>query len=604
MAPRKKVLHVFADLDLPLDSVTQTFALLARRNGGKTYGMGVMAEEMLSAGMMIVIIDTMGVFWGLKSSTDGKSPGYPVLILGGERADLPLEPGAGRTVADFVVEERVPTILDLSLMGENEKRTFVGQFAQQLYFKNREPMHLFVDEADEFAAQSPFSTQEKVCLGAMQNVVRRGRIRGLGITLATQRSAVISKSVLTQTECLIALQTTAPQDLDAVREWIKYQGDKDQTDEIIGSLPKFTPKTGECYVYSPGWLQVLKRTRFRKKTTFDSSRTPEIGEQLSAPKTLAEVDLTKLKGGMADAVQRAENSDPSKLQARVRQLTEELSQLKSREGPSRETVIQLQLDASHRTLTWANKTWIDWLKATFDQPFSVAAAELQSALERVSSDQLPMTQELPVCELTGTCQPQDERGRLPLELPPVNQAEEREWMRQRISGVADPCGDLESKGGGMGSSAPERMLAALVQHGGELHDSRLAALAGIPVRKSTYRNALTSLRTSGYIESNGKIRILTPKGRMAIGLDPPKLPAPGAALIQYWRSKLGNGAPLKIFNALIGFYPAATSLQMVAVSCDLNAKTSTVRNAMTVLRNFSLIEGRGDGLRANPNLFK
>lgn len=288
------------NLSLPDDSITQTFALLARRGAGKTHTASVMAEEMLSAGHMIVWLDPIGVAWGLRSH-------YSVAILGGEHADIPLQPTAGKLVADFLVDKRLPSILDLSGFGENEMRRFVGEFCQRFYERNRQPAHVFIDEADEFAPQSATGGDIAKCLGAMQNLVRRGRARGIGCTLITQRSAVLNKSVLTQTECLIAMQTTAPHDLKAIESWVKYHGTAEECSDLIATLPKL--QQGEAWVYSPGWLKILKRVTFRHRTSFDSSRTPKPGEKQKAPASLAEVDLSKLSKEMQETIERAKADD-------------------------------------------------------------------------------------------------------------------------------------------------------------------------------------------------------------------------------------------------------------------------------------------------------
>jgi DNA helicase HerA-like ATPase len=83
------------NLQLPLDFVTQTQAILAKRGVGKSYTASVEAEEMLKAGQQVVVIDPTGAWWGLKSSADGKHPGFSIVVFGGEHADVPLEETAG-----------------------------------------------------------------------------------------------------------------------------------------------------------------------------------------------------------------------------------------------------------------------------------------------------------------------------------------------------------------------------------------------------------------------------------------------------------------------------------------------------------------------------
>lgn len=142
-------------LTLPLDLASVTMAIVGVRGAGKTVTAAVIAEELLKGGIPIVIVDPTDVWWGLKSSRDGKSEGFPVVIFGGSHADLPLSHTAGAAIADFVVERRVPIILSLRGLRKHQQRQFVTQFAEQLYHRKGEPEHrtpLFVvfDEASQF----------------------------------------------------------------------------------------------------------------------------------------------------------------------------------------------------------------------------------------------------------------------------------------------------------------------------------------------------------------------------------------------------------------------------------------------------------------------
>lgn len=80
-------LRISDALSLPIEAVTQTFAILAKRGVGKTYTGAVMVEEMLAAEQQVVVCDPIGVWWGLRSSADGRSPGFPIVVFGGEHAD-------------------------------------------------------------------------------------------------------------------------------------------------------------------------------------------------------------------------------------------------------------------------------------------------------------------------------------------------------------------------------------------------------------------------------------------------------------------------------------------------------------------------------------
>jgi DNA helicase HerA-like ATPase len=67
-------LKISKDLSLPEEAVTQTFAILAKRGVGKTYTASVMVEEMLKAKLHTVVVDPIGVWWGLRTSAMARSP--------------------------------------------------------------------------------------------------------------------------------------------------------------------------------------------------------------------------------------------------------------------------------------------------------------------------------------------------------------------------------------------------------------------------------------------------------------------------------------------------------------------------------------------------
>lgn len=309
---------------LPVEAVTQTFATLAVRGSGKSYLSSVLAEEMLKAGQQIIAFDPTGGWWGLRSSADGKSAGHPVVVFGGEHADVPLEETAGEVIATSIIQGRYPAVIDVSLLRKGATQRFAVSFFETLYRLNREPVHLFVDEADSLAPQSNrYGGEENRLLGAMEDIVRRGRKRGIGCSLITQRPAVLNKNVLTQCESLFVLRMGHPRDIAAIKEWVDVHAAFEESKTVISSLP--TMKVGEAWLWSPAWLGVLKRMQIRKRETFDSSATPKPGQVIRQPKKRAEIDLKQLGAQIAQTIERAKASDPRELQKQVLRLQRELT---------------------------------------------------------------------------------------------------------------------------------------------------------------------------------------------------------------------------------------------------------------------------------------
>ncbi len=329
-----KQLTISKDLKLPLEIVTQTIAILAKRRVGKSYTMRGMAEQLLDCGQQVILIDPKGDQWGIRSSADGKKPGYSVLILGGEHGDLPLEVNGGEVVAKLAVEERVSILLDLSSFRKHEVATFMAIFLENLYRlkaqeRFRTPVMLIVDEADAIAPQKPQKGEERM-LGAIEDIVRRGGQRGIGCMVVTQRSAVLNKNVLTQAQMLIVLRTIAPQDLAAMNAWIDVHGTAEERKVLMESLPSLP--VGDAWFWSPGWPTtegIFKLVHVLPIKTFDSAATPKPGERKIVPKNLADVDLDALKTQMAATIEKAKGEDPKLLKKRILELEREKEQEKN-----------------------------------------------------------------------------------------------------------------------------------------------------------------------------------------------------------------------------------------------------------------------------------
>jgi hypothetical protein len=320
-------LKISSTLNLPLDVVTQTFAVLAIRRSGKTYTASVLAEEMMKAKLPFVVLDPTGAWWGLRASADGKREGYPVVIIGGAHGDVPLEPTAGKVLADLVVDHPGWYVIDMSQTVSNAEQDRIAQdFAEHLYrrkAKSTFPLHLFVDEADSFAPQQAMPNQKRM-LGAFEALVRRGGIRGIGTTLITQRPAVLNKNVLTQTDNLIVLRVTSPQDRAAIDDWVKGNGTKEERDTMMSSLASL--QQGEAWFWAPVPLGIFQKIQIRQRETFNSSATPKHGEHRIEPRKLATVDLNALRDKISATIEKAKADDPKLLRQRIAELEREVKQ--------------------------------------------------------------------------------------------------------------------------------------------------------------------------------------------------------------------------------------------------------------------------------------
>lgn len=71
-------------------------AIVGTTGAGKTFAAKGAVEELLAAGRRVVIIDPTGAWYGLRSGVNGDADGgFPILIFGGDHADIQIAPEAG-----------------------------------------------------------------------------------------------------------------------------------------------------------------------------------------------------------------------------------------------------------------------------------------------------------------------------------------------------------------------------------------------------------------------------------------------------------------------------------------------------------------------------
>lgn len=541
-----------AEFTLPEDAITQAFAFLGRRGSGKTYAATVMAEAFIDGGHQVVVIDPLGVWWGLRGGHPLK---HPPIILGGEHGDVPLLADGARDVAQFLTSNRSSAILDLSHMeSKAEERRFVTAFAESLsrmQHQDPHPVHIVMDEVDIFAPQKPLA-DGKLCLSAIENVVRRGRTGGIGVSMISQRAAVINKDILTQAEALVVFQVTGPQDQAAIYDWIKYRGTAEALERVMRSLP--TLKKGEAWVYSPAWLDTLERVAINRRKTFDSSATPDSRRDVKPPKKLSDVDLTNLTAAMQRAVETRKKTDPALLRKRVVELERQLA-AKHSGKPIVDDSVAKQLREQNAVLRARERA----LKSELDS--------VQARMSRIAK----------LAETNGSALP-------PLPVIPASKPLVHVAPPRRVERIERCDEDTERRIG----RAERRILAALFQLGPS-SKNRVALMAGYSVSGS-FNNSLSMLRQARLITLGDPIQ-LTDAG-VEIASDTEALPAGGRELFDWWirHPRLGK-AERAIMEAIRdGCHDKSSIAQRAgySVSGSFNNSLSTLRTLGLITRGVDI----------------
>ncbi len=211
---------------LPPSALDGRLAIVGTSGSGKTYAAKGLIERVMAGGGRVCVVDPLGVWWGLGRGADGADPPFPVAVFGGALGDVPLDPGMGAALGRLIGAQEMACVVDVSDFGSGAaRRSFMTAFTEALYAANTEPLHLVLDEADLWAPQRTQPDGLEL-LGRVEEIVRRGRVRGFAPWLVTQRPAVLHKDVLSQADILVSMKLTSSQDRAAVGRWIEGQADR------------------------------------------------------------------------------------------------------------------------------------------------------------------------------------------------------------------------------------------------------------------------------------------------------------------------------------------------------------------------------------------
>lgn len=602
-------LDIGTGLRFPLDAVTETFAMLGVKGSGKSTTAKRFVEQLTVAGQQCVIIDPTGVWWGLKSSADGTKAGLPFTVLGGEHADVPITGTSGETIAELAVAEHLPMVIDLSLMRKAEQRRFMLAFVETLYFKNREPMHLVVDECDLFVPQRPMKGEERL-LGAMEDLVRRGRVKGIGVSLISQRPASINKDVLSQVSVLMAGRVSLRHDLDALSAWTNAHGDRERRDQMMADLAGLP--TGTCWVWSPSFLDVFQRVPITKPVTFDSLATPKAGQTRITPKVLSPVDTAALRDRLAQVVEEAEQNDPTALRRRVAVLSRRVAELETAKPAGAPEVREVPVErvVEIETLVEVVPGHVVTAIADIERLVADIGSELSRQFERLvgaHSQLCALSAELGRIPQQAAAATGATAVRTPAPAPtaPSSAGRARQprpnpqpAQRPAQAGGARPSAD----GPPLKAGARRILDAAARSHPLRLTQSQIGTLSKFKTSGGTFAAYKSALRTAGYITiDNDGFWTVTPTGLVAAGVDGSD-PLTVDEVLDRWRQALKKGAR-DMLDALIDRYPNPMTRAELGDALGMTYSGGSFNAYLSTLRSNGLIVVDGQDVTASDTLF-
>ena len=581
------MLKLSKNLDMPIAGVTQTFAFLGKRGGGKTYAAGKLAEEMLIAGAQIIVLDVVGTWYGLRIPKDKRNAPFDVVVFGGENGDIEINPKAGKIVAGIILEKNLSAVVDISQFIHSEQTRFSYDFLITLFEGRKKApgaCHVFLEEAQELVPQNLPAGSDNFAgkmLHAGERMVKLGRNFGIGCTLISQRPQEVNKKVLNQTEVLLAFQMTGIQEKKTIATWVKDKGDDTDVEQL---LPKLA--TGEALIWSPTWLKISGTYKLSEKLTADVSATPEVGAEPVRSQKLAPVDVAELKDSISALTEEMEANTPAALKKKIAEQGSQIfsltNELKNAPKPiveqkevevirevltvDQEAIRQLvdQYSDLRKELTELVGQTLHALNEVFNYPYGRFAAEIEK-LASVKPSQ-PVARSSPSNERPKQATPQ--------KLPPI--------MTKNITN-----GDMNL------SDKQQKILDVLLtfEHLGRnsVERSTVAVLIGVSAKSSTFRGYQAGLKAQELIEYQaGNLLALSDVGRSlaTISFEIDSL----SDLHNAWKQQIKNLTTCQMLDLIILAYPELITREDLSAETGVSITSSTFRGHMASLKGLGLIE--------------
>lgn len=568
---------------IPKAALEQHVIALGKTGAGKSSKMRLIVEALLDDGKPITIIDPKGDWWGIKSSADGKRAGFPVVIFGGEHADVPLNAHAGAHVAELVGTGNRPSLIDLGGWTVGDRTRFFIDFASSLFKNTRGSRYLVIDEVHNFAPQGKVLD---VDAGKMLHWANRlaSEARGKGITIiaASQRPQKVHKDFLTSCETLIGCRVIHKLDRDAIKDWIDGCADPDKGKEVMAQLAGM--QRTEAWVWSPEANYGPVRLSFPMFKTYDSFKPREHATKL---KGWAEVDLEEVSTKLAAVVEEAKANDPAELRRQIADLKRQVASKPAVQAAEKRVEIPVlpaglakELESTLARMTKLAKHQFG-IEVRIEQHGKLMSGAWQTVNE--------------VCDATIKALQSVTSGK-PLARAPVVPIQSASKARPPAQSTITPG----VKTDGALQTAERRFLVALAQQARALTRNQVAIFAGYSAKSRHVDNTLAALRSAGHVVGGRDAIQITDGGISALGSFDP-LPT-GKDLRDYWMRELDTAAS-KFLGVLCEAYPGTITRDELAERAVYSPQSRHVDNTLAQLRSRDLATGGREAIRASENLF-
>jgi hypothetical protein len=559
---------------MDLDTLLRTRLLVqANSGGGKSWLLRLLAEQIFGK-VPIIIIDPEDEFSSLREKFG--------FVLVGKGGETPADPRSAELVAQKLLELNASAVCNIADLKPAARHRWVRLFLEAIMDAPRKlwrPRVIMPDEAHLFCPEK--GQGESEAFAAMQDLVTRGRKRGLCPMLFTQRLAKISKNVTAELLNRLVGMTFEDVDLDRAADLLSVP--RREREPFCRQMKTMDP--GSFF----GLGRAISKDRILVKVGKVKTTHPELGSRAyAAGPPPAPSRIRALLPKLKDLPQEAEEKALSivDLRKEIRSLKGQLvavkqvakrttDQVARRTKPVEIPMISVKRLARIEKLIVRVKGTADAFEAMRDQ-LREANKELLASMGKITklADQVPPRP-------------------LPLPDPPPFKAPKNE-----------PCAMPKNEQNGL-APAKKKILRALADFAGigrfEISKTWVAARAEQSIRSSTFQKHLLDLENLHFVERRpGGLVALSKEGRES--MTDGSTPLSTAAMVSSCRRILTSSQAV-LFDIIVKEHPGDISRAELATLAAVGLKSSTYGANLTALKSAGMIEYRPGAVVAADWIF-
>jgi hypothetical protein len=514
----------------------------ANSGGGKSYAIRKLLEA-THGQLQQIVLDVEGDFSSLREKFD--------FVLAGKGGDIPATVKSAGMLARKVLELETDLIVDLYELKQHDRIKFVRLFLEEMINAPKNLWHpalIVIDEAHLFAPEKGNAES----MAAVIDLCTRGRKRGYGAILATQRLSKLHKDAAAECNNKLIGRTLLDIDVKRAADELGFMG-KDWT--------KFrTLKPGEFYAFGPAISADVVKGMIGKAETAH----PVAGARIANHK--APVSSGKVKQALkelADLQIAAEEEIKTKedMQIKIKQLS---SQLSSKPAPA---IDQVKMDQIiEKSISAAKNEMEKELKAKINS----IKNDLMAVLSKHGSVELTRPNTSKQIQLITALPKGFTSHSKPIPAKPIEESS---------------LGACERKILGFLATQPERSFSKV----------QVGAMAGYAHSSGGFNNALSRLTQAGLIIRESGMMRINPE------LNPSDFLNGVPHTLQDWINKLG-ACERSVYSFLLNHPHEAFDKNSIAESTNYAPGSGGFNNALSRLSTLGLIKRDSGKLKINDEL--